>query len=323
VQDLGRVGYQRDGIPVGGAMDRQALRVGNLLVGNAEYAAAIEVSLIGPMVVFEQDALIALTGADLEATVDQAAVPTWHPVWVPRGATLRFGRPRIGCRCYIAVAGGVDVPPVFGSRSTYLRAKFGGYEGRSLKAGDIVAIGPPSEQGERIAGPLRSADRRAVVAKWSVGATLRPPYSDDAYVRLTAGAHIDALTAEARDALLGATFRVSSSSDRMGYRLDGNELALREPMELLSDAVTFGTVQLPPRGAPIVLMADAQTTGGYPRLGEVASVDLPLVAQLKPGDRIRFRLVSIDGAQALYLAQELDLAQARLGIALRQSRGTP
>ena len=133
---------------------------------------------------------------------------------------------------------------------------------------------------------------------------------------------MELLAPSARDTLLGGTFRVSSSSDRMGYRLEGKALALREPVELLSEGVGFGTVQLPPGGAPIVLMSDAQTTGGYPRLGEVASVDLPLIAQLKPGDRLRFRLVSLEDAQAEYLALEQEIAQARAGIALRHSRGT-
>jgi antagonist of KipI len=138
---------------------------------------------------------------------------------------------------------------------------------------------------------------------------------------MIAGAHIGLLAPSARDTLLGGTFRVSSSSDRMGYRLEGKALALRDPVELLSEGVGFGTVQLPPGGSPIVLMSDAQTTGGYPRLGEVASVDLPLIAQLKPGDRLRFRLVSVGEAQAELLAMEHEIAQARAGIALRYSRG--
>jgi antagonist of KipI len=321
VQDLGRVGHQREAVPVGGAMDRLALRVANLLVGNAECAAALEAALIGPALVFERDALIALAGGDLEATIDHARIPVWHPIWVPRGATLRFGHARVGCRAYIAVAGGLDVPLVFGSRSTYLRGKFGGYNGRPLQAGDLVATRPMSPQAEQIARTLNPSNRDVVVARWSIGATLRPPYSDDAHVRLIAGAHIDALTPAARELLLGGTFRVSPSSDRMGYRLDGKTLELQRPMELLSEGVGFGTVQLPPGGAPIILMSDAQTTGGYPRVGEVASVDLPLVAQLKPGDRIRFRLASVDDAQAEYLAQERDLAQARVGIELRSIRG--
>jgi antagonist of KipI len=316
VQDLGRTGHQRQGVPVGGAMDRAALRAANVLVGNDDGAAALEASLIGPALAFDHDTLIALTGADMEGAVDERSVPPWRPVWLRAGATLRFGRPRIGCRAYVAVAGGIQVPCVFGSRSTYLRAKFGGFQGRALKPGDVLETGPPSTQSCAIAAGLRSSGSSPAVARWAIGTSVRSRYSDDAIARLIPGAHTNLLTASARDALAGgATFRVSSSSDRMGYRLEGPPLALRQPVELLSEGVTFGTVQLPPGGAPIVLMADAQTTGGYPRIAEVASVDLPLIAQLKPGDRVRFRFMSLEDAQALYLAREADLAQARAAIA--------
>ncbi|MEP6495149.1 MAG: biotin-dependent carboxyltransferase family protein [bacterium] len=317
VQDLGRAGHQSTGVPVGGAMDQLALRIGNMLVGNEDGAAALEASLIGPAIAFDQDALIALTGADLDASINGTPVAAWHPIFVTRGATLRFGQPRIGCHAYVAVAGGVDVPIVFGSRSTYLRAQFGGFEGRALRSGDLVQVGAASPLSERIAGSLRESDAVPAVARWSLGGSLRPRYGDDPTARLIAGAHIGNLSDDARERFFGATFRVSSSSDRMGYRLDGVELALAAPVELLSEAVVFGTVQLPPGGAPIVLMADRQTTGGYPRIGEVISVDLPLIAQLKPGDRLRFRLVSLDDAQGLYLEREQELAQARFAIALR------
>jgi antagonist of KipI len=316
IQDLGRVGYQRLGIPVGGAMDRAAMRVANLLVGNEDSAAVLEASLIGPALTFERDALVAIAGADLEPTVDGCAVPSWRAIWASAGSTLRFGRPAVGCRAYIAVAGGIEAPRVFGSRSTYLRAKFGGLEGRALKPGDVLDVGTPCPRAQRIASSLRSDGGGPSIARWTLSTSVRPRYGDDVVVRLIGGAHLGMLTAPSRDALAGATFRVSSSSDRMGYRLEGATLALRQPVELLSEGVTFGTVQLPPGGAPIVLMADAQTTGGYPRIGEVASVDLPLIAQLKPGDRLRFRLVSLEDAQALYLAREADFAQARAAIAL-------
>jgi len=322
VQDLGRIGQQRSGIPVCGAMDRLALRIGNMLVGNDDGAAALEASLVGPAITFEQPTLIALTGGDLEATINGTEVPAWHAISVPAGTTLRAGQPRVGCRSYIAVGGGIDVPLVFGSRSTYLRAQFGGYEGRALRSGDVLVPGVPSARSARIADALRESGAAAVPARWSVSSSLRPRYSDDPVVRLIAGAHYDLLDDESRDQLGAGTFRISASSDRMGYRLSGVTLSLRKPVELLSEGVAFGTVQLPPGGEPIVLMADHQTTGGYPRLGEVASIDLPLVAQLKPGDRLRFRLVSVEEAQQLFLAQERELALAQFGIALRHPRGT-
>lgn len=322
VQDLGRVGYQRDGVPVGGAMDRTAVRVGNLLVGNEDGDAAIEASLIGPALTFDEEMLIALTGAEMEATIDGRSVPTWRALLVRAGSTLRFGRPTVGCRAYVAVAGGISAASVFGSRSTYLRAKFGGHDGRALKPGDLLETGAPSPRSRRIAASLASNGSRSngtSVARWTISSSVRPRYSDDVLARLVAGAHVALLTAPSRDALAGGTFRISSSSDRMGYRLEGPSLALRQPVELLSEGVTFGTVQLPPGGSPIVLMADAQTTGGYPRVAEVASVDLPLIAQLKPGDKLRFRFISLDDAQALYLARETDIAQARAAIALNHN----
>jgi antagonist of KipI len=315
IQDLGRVGYQSLGVPGGGAMDRDALRIANLLVGNDDGDAGMEAALIGPAIAFDQPTLIAIAGGDLEASVNGAPAPLWHPMMIPRGGTLRFGRARFGCRAYVAVAGGVDVPEVFGSRSTYLRAEFGGYEGRALRSGDVLQTGQPSALSAKMAAAL---PEYGAVAPWSIGGTLRPQYSDDVIVRLMPGAHTSELNEPSLDRLFEATFRVSSSSDRMGYRLEGAELTLGTPAELLSEGVVFGTMQLPPGGAPIVLMADGQTTGGYPRIGEVATVDLPLMAQLKPGDRVRFRPISVPDAQQEYLDHERELAQARYAIALRR-----
>lgn len=303
-------------------MDRTALRLANLLVGNDDDAAALEASLIGPALAFDEDTLIALGGADLEATINGHSLAMWHAALVRAGSTLRFGRPTIGCRAYLAVGGGIAAAPAFGSRSTYLRARFGGHEGRALKPGDLLETEQPSARSRRIATTLASeggTPNGASVARWTIATSIRPRYGDDVVARLVAGAHVGLLTAPSRDALAGATFRISSSSDRMGYRLEGTTLSLRQPVELLSEGVVFGTVQLPPGGSPIVLMADAQTTGGYPRVGEVASVDLPLIAQLKPGDRLRFRFISLEDAQALYLARETDIAQARAGIALHHT----
>jgi antagonist of KipI len=315
IQDLGRVGHQSAGVPGGGAMDRDAMRIANLLVGNDDGAAVIEAALIGPAIAFDQPTLIALGGGDLEASVNGASVPCWHPMLIPRGGTLRFGPARFGCRVYIAVAGGIDVPDVFGSKSTYLRADFGGYEGRALRSGDLLQAGERSALSMKIEASL---PEHGAVAPWSIGGTLRPRYSDDVIVRLIPGAHANALNEASRERLFDATFRVSSSSDRMGYRLDGAELALETPIELLSEGVVFGTMQLPPGGVPIVLMSDGQTTGGYPRIGEVATVDLPLMAQLKPGDRVRFRPISVQEAQQEYVDHERELTQARYAIALRR-----
>ncbi len=319
IQDLGRPTLQHAAIPGSGAMDRLACRAANILVGNDEHAAVLEATLMGPAIVFESRTLFALGGGDLTATLDGRRVPLWQPVVAAAGALLRFAQPAVGCRSYIAIAGGIDVPMVFDSRSTYLRGGFGGLDGRALRAGDRLNAGEPSAISRAIAASLDG--ETSTVARWSLGATLRPRYSEDVTVRVVPGAHASLLDDASRTALGEARFRVSSRSDRMGYRLEGKALALREPTERLSEGVAFGTVQLPPGGAPIILMADRQTTGGYPRIAEVASVDLPLVAQLKPGDALRFRVISLADAQRLYLAQEAELAQARAGIALRFATG--
>jgi antagonist of KipI len=322
VQDLGRPAHLRHGVPAGGAMDRTACRIANLLVGNDENAAVVEATLIGPTIEIESPTLFAVTGGDLSASLDGTPLPLWRAVYAPRGAVLRFGKPGIGCRAYVAFAGGIDVPLVFESRSTYLRAGFGGFEGRALRAGDVLRLGEPNALARHIMASLAGEGSSARVAAWGAGATLRPAYAAEPTVRLLEGTHTHLLADAAQRCLYGARFRVSASSDRMGYRLEGEALTLVRPVELLSEAVSFGTMQLPPGGAPIVLMADRQTTGGYPRVGEVASVDLPLIAQLKPGDAVRFRPVSLAEAQMRYLAHEAELAQARAGLAWRFSRGT-
>ncbi len=321
VQDLGRIGRQRTGIPVCGAMDPFAHRVANMLVGNDDTAATLEASLLGPAIAFDEPTVIALAGGDLSATINGNDVAPWHAMAVLAGATLRFGEARAGCRTYIAVAGGLELAPVFDSRSTYLRAQFGGLEGRALRSGDILNPGSPSRMAQKISASLRESGQTSV-GRWTIASSVRPAYNDDPIVRVIPGEHHDLLDDASRERLVSSTFRVSSNSDRMGYRLGGVELMLREPTELLSEGVAFGTIQLPPGGEPIVLMADHQTTGGYPRIAEVASVDLPLIAQLKPGDRLRFRLVSVEKAQQAYLALEHDLALARVAIELRHSRGT-
>jgi antagonist of KipI len=321
VQDLGRPRTQRHAVPVGGAMDTMALRLANVVVGNDDDAAALEATLIGPALTFDAPALIAIGGADLSASIDDVPLGRWRPAVAPAGATLRFGRPETGCRAYVAVAGGIDVPKVFDSASTYLRAGFGGVLGRALRDGDEIHFGDPSARSRHIAASLHAEGDAPVVARWHAGITLRPAYSPEPLVRLIPGAHADALDTASRTALFGDRFRVSASSDRMGYRIEGPQLRLRERLELLSEGVTFGTVQLPPGGSPIVLMADGQTTGGYPRIGEVATVDLPLIAQLKPGDHLRFAPVSLDDAQRLYLERESELDQLKVAVGYRFSRG--
>lgn len=311
VQDLGRHGHQREGVPVCGAMDSVALRLANLAVGNEPGAAALEVTLLGPSLELEDERLLAVTGADLGGRLDGEPLVPGRAVRGRRGGRLDFTGPRSGCRAYLAFAGGIAVAPVLGSRSTYLRGRFGGWEGRALAAGDALPLGEPSALARRLAGRLAPGES----AGWTIGTPELTTYSSP-FIRAIRGAHFEELTAAARAALLDAPYRVTPESDRMGYRLAGPPLELERPLELVSEAVAFGTVQLPPGGQPIVLMADRQTTGGYPRVLEVAAADLPALAQAKPGSEVRFREISLEEAQALYIARERQLSRLALAIDL-------
>ena len=306
VQDLGRPAWQHIGVPVGGAMDQVAHRVANMLVGNDDNAAALECTLGGIALQFSEPTLVALAGHAITASLDATPIPGWRPFLAPRGALLVI---HDGCRTTIAFAGGIDVPLVLGARGTSLRAGFGGFHGRALRRDDHLTLGAPTETGARILGQLDARSR--IVANWSAGMSVRPPYTATPLLRIIEGPECALLTRASRNAVLGDTFRVSNDSDRMGFRLTGQPLALSTTREMLSSGVTAGTIQLPPGGAPIVLMADRQTTGGYPRIGDVIAVDLPLLAQLRPGDGLRFGLVGLDEAHALLRTREHNLSGAR------------
>jgi antagonist of KipI len=301
VQDLGRVGYQKDGITSSGAMDPLALRIANALVGNAANEAGLEATLKGPTIEFRHNAVISICGADLSPEIADVRLPNWRAILVMEGAVLRFGEAEWGCRAYLGVAGGIDVPEVMNSKSTYLRAAVGGFEGRSLRAGDNLAVGSVRTRAPSAArfGPLPF-----VLAEQSVlSADALGLYELNQPVRVVRGPHIDMFDERERNVFLEESFEVSTSSDRMGYRLAGPRLDSSEREELVSSAVLAGTVQVPPSGEPIVLMADRQTTGGYPVIGIVASADLPRVAQMRPGDGVRFAEVSLQRAQVALRSQ--------------------
>lgn len=286
VQDLGRYGHQHLGISVCGAMDRDALRLANEILGNAPGDAALEVTLIGPQLEFLDDAVLCITGADLSASLSGQPVSVARSTVVKRGSILSFGGRVNGCRAYVAFAGGINVPLVLGSRSTDLRVGFGGWQGRALQAGDTIPV--------QSSAPTSNEARR-----------LQPATpSSDIIVRAIRGPHFEMVAAHSRDALFdGSTFRISAQSNRMGYRMEGPIVEQMSETEILPEPVQFGTVQLPPDGNPIILMTDCQTTGGYPRILEVAAVDLPLLAQAIPGSQVRFSEISLDDAQNLYRHQ--------------------
>jgi urea carboxylase len=306
VQDEGRWGWQADGVPVGGAMDVWSHRIANLLVGNAADEATLEMLLRGPHLRFPAGATIALTGAELSPTVDGQPVAMGRALRLAPGAELAFGRRTAGLRGYLAVAGGIAVPPVLGSRSTYARGALGGHEGRALRAGDRLPLGVRSAAGPRtVAEPATSplgADARATTAPPALDLLSPLPDPDpqtEVRILVVTGEHWHDFPTAARAAFLATPWRIGPQSDRMGYRLQGPALAPPSCGELLSDGVAFGTVQVPPDGQPIVLMAERQSTGGYPKIAHVASVDLPLLAQCGPGQRLRFEAVTADRAQAL------------------------
>jgi antagonist of KipI len=304
LQDNGRQGFQHLGIGPGGAMDGLSHRLANLLLGNPAGAATLEITLAGPTLRFEREALVALAGADLSATVDGQPLPLWRPLRLRAGASLRFGAPRSGARVYLAVAGGWQAEPVLGSRSTHLAAGFGGFQGRALRAGDRLPF--PAQP----AGPLPLAPGAPFASPpWFLPWFRELDLTRPASLRLIPGPQWPELTEAARAVLLDHRLRVAGRSDRMGLRLEGAALALIETRERISAPVAMGTLQLPPDGAPILLMADRQTTGGYPRLGEVAGVDLAAAAQLRAGDRLGFRLVTARLARELLLAREQRLAE--------------
>lgn len=285
VQDGGRAGFERDGVPAGGAMDRCALAAANLLVGNGPDAAAIEI--VGGAAVFRatEPLVFALAGGDFDAFLGERRVPLYQATMARRGALIRIGARRSawGARVYLALAGGVDVPPVLGGRGTFLPGGFGGHDGRLLRPGDTLRCGQSAEA-VLLAG-----------ATWPV--QHRPVYGPTPTLRVLPGPHAKTMP-EALAALCATTFTVSADSNRMGYRLLGTSLGPGPTID--SQGVFPGVIQLPPNGTPVLLMADAQTVGGYPILAVVISADLPLAAQLLPGDALRFALTDDATALAAY-----------------------
>ncbi|WP_455826300.1 5-oxoprolinase subunit C family protein [Pseudomonas graminis] len=287
-QDTGRVGFQHWGVPVNGAMDQNAHALANLLVGNPTTAATLEMTIQGPVLCFQAKALIGLAGADLGASLDGVALKPGHAACVRPGAVLRFEKPEYGARAYLAVSGGYVLQPLMNSRSTYSRGGFGGLDGRALKAGDVIPICSSFANPPRLNIPP---------------GLLFTPRPGPVSIRVLHGREWAQFSASAQQDFLNEPYGLTAASDRMGYRLEGPGLALTQPAQLLSESVTFGTVQVPAGGQPIVLMADRQTTGGYPRIAQVASVDLPALAQLMPGDEIRFSLIDLPTAQQLLVAR--------------------
>lgn len=315
LQDLGRIGYQKEGINTSGAMDVISLRAANLLVGNEEDEAALEITLIGPTLEFTADTLIAITGANLSPQIDGMPVKMNRPVAVIAGSVLKFGGCVKGCRAYLAVAGGYDVPQVMGSKSTYVRGGVGGYKGRNLMKGDILDSGVASSSASRLMKSLLDRGAKSFrAASWFVGLPHLSKGRAGQPIGITQGLQMGAFTDESLHQLVAAPYRITTSSDRMGYRLEGPKLLLKEPLEMISEIAVFGTVQVPADGNPIVLMADHQSIAGYPKIAQVIAADLPRLAQMKPGEKLSFAEVSQEEAEDRLLEQERYLCSLRIAL---------
>jgi len=290
VQDLGRYGYQQYGMPVAGAMDSYALQVANILVGNPRGEAALEITFAGFSVRFEGRCRVAITGGDLGARLNNKGIEPWQSLMVNAGDLLNFTAVKKGCRAYLAVEGGINIPGIMGSKSTYIRGKLGGFHGRKLQSGDVF------ETGERefydFGGSIK------------VPEDLVPYYDNSVTVRVITGPQDNYFTEEEIQKFFSSRYKVTPQCDRMGYRLEGPVIKHKSGADIISDGIALGAVQIPGHGQPIIMMADRQTTGGYTKIANVISVDIPYLAQLNPGDKVCFSRVSLEGAQKLYKERE-------------------
>ena len=317
IQDLGRYGFQKNGIIASGAMDPIAHRIANILVGNAENDPTLEITLLGPTIQFHHDTLIAICGADLSAKINGEIVKLWRPILLKKGAILKFTSCKTGCRTYLALAGSFKIPAIMNSCSTYLRAKIGGYKGRAIKAGDQLHLGPKTNLSSRILTSFikKNHTNEIVEAKWTISPFFISNYSYEMKIRVMKGRQYHLFNRYSQTKFFSEPYKITPQSDRMGYRLSGPTLALIQEEEIISEAVTYGTIQVPGDGQPIILLADRQTTGGYPKIAQIAMVDLPLIAQAKPGDYISFIEITQSEAQLLFLKREEKIQRLKTGIA--------
>jgi len=299
VQDLGREGFGPLGVSPSGAADPISLRLGNRLVGNAEGAAALEMTLLAGTFLFPDGAVAALAGSDFGATLDGRPVEMWAAFEAKPRQVLRLGPTRSGARCYLCIRGGIQVKPFLGSASTHILSGLGGHEGRALRKGDLLRIG-------EVSGVSRKQSLSALAL-----ANLQPRK----VLRVTAGPQSDSFSEAAQKVFYENTFRVAEESNRMGIRLQGASIPLRAGGEMISEGVTLGAVQVPEGGLPIILFVEQQTTGGYPKIANVISADFHSLGQLRPRDEIRFELVNVTTARGLLVEQDKLLASPDLIVA--------
>jgi antagonist of KipI len=301
VQDLGRTGFRRFGINPNGAMDKQAVRLINILLGNFEAEAVLEMHFPAPQLLFEEAALVALGGADFGAQINDQSIENWRPFYAEKNQTLNFTKKSAGNRAYLAIKGGFEIEKWLASASTNLVAGVGGFEGRSLRKDDRLFFNSKFKiQNSKF--------------KYKISRSLIPHYSSFPTVRFVLGAEFTKLTKDSKEIFESENYTVGLNSNRMGFRLSGKSLKLNRKFEMVSAAAAFGTIQLLPDGQMIILMADHQTSGGYPRIAHVASADLPVLAQLGANDRVNFQLISLREAEDLMLEFEKNLNLLRIGV---------
>ncbi len=296
VQDTGRIGYQQFGVSVSGVMDPRGAAVANMLVGNDEKEAVLECTMMGPHLQFDKTNCIAITGGDLGPTIDGKPIPNYTAVKVEAGQVLKFTMPKTGCRAFVAFAGGLDIPEVMGSRSTYMKAKIGGLEGRKLQKGDVIGFRAPKAE-------LKNMNFRSMASEF----VPRKEYT----VRVILGPQDDYFTDAGIQTFLSQVYTVTAEFDRMGCRLEGEVIAHKDGGDIISDGIAFGAIQVPSSGKPIIMLGDRQTTGGYTKIANVISVDFRILAQLKAGDKVRFEQVSVKFAQDALLTQRAALKTIR------------
>ena len=315
VQDLGRTGGREHGVSVGGALDRHALRVANVLVGNDDFAAGLEMGAGKFESEFTGERLVAWCGDGLVVAIKGTPVPPGYPACATRGETLTVAATGDGARGWLAISGGIDVPVVLGSRSTDLRAGFGGHHGRALRDGDELPLGERSPLSQRLARALTNCR----IADWSALSHWVNRGPVPAFLRVVAGADAHRFSADTRALFASTAFTVTSQSDRMGARLSGPRIERSDTGDLFSEAVAPGTIQVPPDGQPILLLNDCQTIGGYPKIAHVISVDQNTAARLRPGDAVHFHEVTLAKAHELLRRREADFTWFRAGVAVRYS----
>ncbi len=317
IQDNGRYGYQKHGVIVSGAMDTYAMRLSNIMIGNDENEGVLEITLIGPSLNITKGNLISITGANLSPTIDGRKVPMGRPIYLKEDCILKFGRCISGCRCYLSVAGGFDIPIFMGSKSTYLRAKIGGKDGRVLKKDDVLELGHKSELSLSIIKKLTEVNKTESFSytKWYMKNFINQNL-EFVVIRVFEDRQFKNVSEKSINEFFNSIFIIDTKSDRMGYRLNGPKINFNENIEMISGEVSLGTIQIPPDGDPIILLADRGTSGGYPKIAHVASYDIQKLVQLKPFDKVKFQKITLKEAEKIYLRREKDIEDLKKSVKL-------